>query len=174
MKKIVAIAIIFVNMSLFSYVNTSSPKAVVAQLYSIYKNKDFRKALFITTGKEHKKIKKVISQINRNFGRPPLHVSNFIAKIDDFKLLDEVKVTRNNQDYAVVNVLWILKIRDKDNRRRYKLKANEVGYILKKIKNKWLIKNSKLGKQHVFHNYAALQRIYRKALPFSNKKPKKK
>ena len=153
-----------------------SPGAVVSELYRIYKRYDFRRALFITTGKEQLRVKQMIKLKNRNFGRPPLKFQAFIAKIQDLKVLSQTIKGK----YARVDAIWVLKYKDggkyKTTGRRgnFKIKVNEVWYALKKVKNKWLILGSRFIKQHMLHNYAQVYSIYKIAKPFKDQKGKGK
>ncbi len=169
MKKSIIFILIFLFASQINAqrVRERTPAGIVSHLYSIYVNKNFRKALFITTGKEKAKVQAVMKRMNQNFGRPPAHVASFIAKIQELKIIKEEIVVKDK--YAAVDVLWIQKIKDKDHANRYKYKASEVTYLLKMIKGLWYIKSSKMGKQHIIYNYDQhmnrLNKIYKNAKP---------
>ncbi|HOJ49475.1 MAG TPA: hypothetical protein PKW55_01540 [Spirochaetota bacterium] len=144
------------------------PSSIVANLLNIYKTGNFKLGLEITTGKEKKAIQDIISLKDKNYGKLPENFQVFINRIDDLRIIDEVI----KDNYAMVEVLWVLKIPDKDDTSRYTLKANQVAYLLEKINGKWYIKSSKMIKEHVFYNYKEFQEIQEKAKKYDEEKDK--
>jgi hypothetical protein len=139
-----------------------SPAAVVSQLYSVYKNTDFRKALEFTTGKEKEKVQKMLDAMNRNMGKPPREVTLFSRSIEDLKIIDE----QIENQYARVDVIWILKHRDKKNPAEYLIKVQEIAYLLEKEKDRWMIRSSRFITEHVLYDRSKIEEIYKTARPF--------
>lgn len=176
MKKIISFSILIVLVGVWGFSLQSegqpvrpprnSPSYVVAQLYSVYMNRNFRLALDFTMGREKKRVQDILGAMNRNFGRPPQDIALFLAKIHEMRIIDEKVV---DDKYAQVDVIWVLRIRDKDNSQQFQVKVNEVAYLLEKQKNSWMIRDTKFIKQHVLYDYAAVQEKYKKSLPFSPK-----
>ena len=144
-------------------IQPGSPTGVVAQLYKIYKTRNFRDALAITTGKEQDNIDKIISAMSNNFGKLPAHMEDFISKIDDIKFLDETI----KDNIARVDVIWILKYRPKDSTSQV-IKVNEVAYLLEKISDKWRIRSSKQLNQHTLYDVRKIQELYKRAYNYEN------
>jgi len=163
---------IFIFFSIvFSQVSDKGiPSKIVSQLLTIYKTGNFKSALEITTGKEKKAIEDIISLKDRNFGKLPENMQVFINRIDDLRIIDEVI----KDNYSIVEVLWVLKIPDKDDVSKYTLKANQIAYLLEKINGKWYIKSSRMIKEHVFYNYKEVQEIQEKAKKYDEERDKDK
>lgn len=147
----------------------NSPSYVVAQLYSVYMNRNFRMALDFTMGREKKRVQDILGAMNRNFGRPPQDIALFLSKIHEMRIIDEKVV---DDKYAQVDVIWVLRIRDKDNSQQFQVKVNEVAYLLEKQKKGWMIRDTKFIKQHVLYDYSAVQEKYKQSLPFSPQEEK--
>lgn len=151
------------TMNLFSQdkknvIQPGSPTAAVSQLFNIYKNKNFRDARFITTGKEAEHIDQLISAMSNNFGQLPVHLRDYYSKLDEIRFLDE----NIKDNIARVDAILILKYKNKDNSGQT-LKVNEVAYLLEKNGKNWAVRSSKFINQQVFYDYQTIQSIYKKA-----------
>jgi hypothetical protein len=155
-------------MPLWAFSSQKTPSAVIAQFYNIYKSQNFRKALPLTLGKERDKVQQMLTMMKRNFGRPPTWARKFISRIDDLKIISE----NIQEPYARVDVIWILKIRDKDNPHEYQLKVHEIAYALKKQDHKWYIIDSRFINEHILYDYREVHEKYKKAKELENKKRK--
>lgn len=144
-------------------IKPGTPSGTVYQLLSIYKTMDFKRALDFTIGNEKEDLIRLLEAMDKNYGKPPAHYMKFLSSIDDLRIIDE---TIKDQ-YARVDVLWILKT--KDSLEKEIIKAREVAYLLENRDKKWYIRSSRFINEHVFFNYAALQEMYKKATPYDRK-----
>lgn len=165
-KSLIFFALIGLFSALLTYQTCAaadSPSAVMQQLYKIYKNGNYKDALQLTTGKEKKNVEKIMQVMANNGGRLPAKFENFVASVDDLKIIDE-----NIQgNIARVNVLWIQKVAEKGSPDNVQVKVSEVAYLFNKVKDKWMVKSSRFLNQQVFYDYDSIQSIYKKMKPMA-------
>ncbi len=143
---------------------TGSPSRVVNQLYSIYKNYDFRKALTFTTGKEKQKVEKILGIMNRNNGKAPQEIITFSKTLQELKIVGE----QINNQYARVDTLWILKHHDKKNPQEFLIKVQEIAFLLEKEQDLWKIRSSRFITEHILYDRNKIDEIYKKAQKYDS------
>jgi hypothetical protein len=151
----------FVCVSLFSSANPSAiekgkPSSMVKKLFSDYRYLRFSSAAGYTTGSMAKLINKMkIYLLEAPIGR----LEQFKAK---FRSLEQLRIYNEfiYQNKAIVNSLWVYNAPAGVN---YLYKIRDMAFLLEKKSGKWYIRDSKFKGEHIIHDRAKVERIWREA-----------